>query len=100
MRACLPWGDERGWHGNGLSDALVGSSVIEVVDVFADPAQELPFAENEPKVQALPAQIAQEPLAYRVRTRSGDRRVNDLDPGARRDPVESGAIFAVMAADE
>jgi len=85
---------------NTLADALMGSRMIEVRDVFGDPAQQLPFAQNEPEVQALAAQTAEETLADCVRTGRGDGRVKNLDPDTGGDAVERRAIFAVIVMDE
>ncbi len=56
-----------GWHWNGLGDALVRSGVIEILDIFRDILQQLPFAQEKHKVQALAPQTAEEPLTIRIR---------------------------------
>ncbi len=81
---------------NALANALMGSSVIEVGDVFADPVPQLSLAQNKSEIQALAAQTAQEALAHRIGTGRSDGRVNDLDPNTGGDAVEGCAILAVM----
>ena len=88
------------WNRNGLSDSVVGSGMIVVLDIFRDILQQLPFAEDKEEVQTLAAQTAQETFAKRIRTRGRKGRAKDFNPHTDRDPVESRAIFAVIVADE
>ena len=57
---------------NGLSEPLVRSGMIEVVDILRHLEQEVTVAQNEQEIQALPPQAAHEAFAKRKRPRCPD----------------------------
>lgn len=76
------------------------SGVVEVLDIFRDTLEQLPFAQDKIAVQTLTAQAAQETFAHAIRARRGDGCVKDFNPSANRDSVKGRAIFAVIIADK
>ncbi len=78
----------------------MGTGMVEVVYILLDAVLQMPFAQDEQTVQALPPQAAQKTLAVRVRARSVHWCVEHLDPGAARDAVKGRAIFVVIVADQ
>ncbi len=73
---------------------------VEVRDVFAEYAGELPLAEDEQVIEAFPAHAAQEALAVGLRPRRAVWRAPDADAGVRGDPREGRPEFAVVVADQ
>jgi len=57
-----------------LSDAFVRPGSIEVVYIRLDHSIQLPLAEDQQVIQALPAHTAEIPLDNRIRPRRLDRR--------------------------
>jgi len=73
---------------------------VEIRDVFAEHAGQMPLAEDEDVVQALTAHAPQEPLAGGIRPRRARGRAQDADAAARGDLRERGPEFAVVVADQ
>jgi hypothetical protein len=61
---------------------------------------EMPFAEDQHMIQALPAKRAHEPLGRCVRTRRPDRRLDDSHGIPGEDIVEGRGELAVPVADQ
>jgi hypothetical protein len=66
---------------NAMPESLVRPTCVEVGDIFAEHAVQMPFAQNEDPVEALSAHASQKALADRVHVWGAKGRLND--PGAR-----------------
>src|SRR5258708_32288276 len=74
--------------------------LIEVRGVRLEHPQQVTLAEHQHIAQALMPHAFEEPLAHGIGIWSRDRRLEDLDASARRNPGKRLAIFAVVIADE
>ena len=86
--------------GNGLTNALVGSSQIEVADVFLNLMEKVPLGQDEQVIQALPPQAAHESFADRIGAWCPDGRMQYLNAYPCSYPIKLCAEFAVVVADE
>src|SRR5438105_13106282 len=94
------WTACRQRDGNALADALVGSDAVEVGHVLRQEAPEVPLAEDQRVVHALPADASEETLADGVGPRRPDRRPDHLDAAGRGEAVELGAVLGVVVVDQ
>ncbi len=62
--------------------------------------EQVPFVQDEQKVQALAPQTTQEAFTAGIGARGGDRRAEDLDPGPYRHEVEPWAVFVIIVANK
>src|SRR5258706_11558371 len=69
--------NNRDW--DGLSDSLVGSAMIEVVDVLRHLEQKVSFAQTEYTIKAFSAQATQKSLTERIGARYLDGRPQYLN---------------------
>src|SRR6476659_6094101 len=80
--------------------ALVRAVPVEVGEVLAQHAGQLPLAQDEDVIEALAAHAPQEALAHRVRARSAEGRAQHHDAAGRGNTREVGPELAVIVADE
>src|SRR4051812_17210729 len=85
---------------NALTDPLVRSSAVEVAEVLRQHAPEVPLAEDQRVVRALPADAAEEALADGVGPRRPDRRPKYGDAAGGGEAIELGAVLGVVVVDE
>ena len=73
---------------------------VVVVDVDAQDALEVPAANDQEPIEAVPADRADPAFGERVRLRRPERSADDLNAFALEDGVERAAEFAVAVVDQ
>src|SRR5262249_29471153 len=86
-------GDRVGRDRRALCETLVRPGTVEVADVLGQDPPEVPLAEDQEVVDALPADAAEEALADRVGPRRPDRRPDHLDPAPCGEAAERGSVL-------
>jgi hypothetical protein len=81
-----------------LTEPLMRSAFIEVLDVLSENASQVPFTEQQNVVKAFASEAAEEALHDGVHVRM--QAEDDLDAGALGDVVEHRAELAVVISDD
>ena len=87
----------RGRH--ALAEPLMGPGVVEVPDVLAQDAAQVPLAEDQDVVEAFPPDAPEEALADGVGPRRA-RRAQGPDAADRGDPSDVGPELPVVVGDQ
>ncbi len=85
---------------NALVNPLMGSSMVKVGDIFTYNAPQMTLTQDEHIIQTFASQIAQEPLAKRVRARRFHRGFQNVDIHPIRHMLELRPILAIIVPDE
>jgi len=83
-----------------LSDALMRSGLIEVVDIGSQDPLELPLLQNEQVIEALATHTAKKTFTDGIGSRSVIGRFENLDATRLGNPREGHAKFAIVVTGE
>jgi len=83
-----------------LTDALMRSSVVVVVNVFLHDAIGMPFAQEDEVIQAFAPETAQETFADGIGLRCAIGSAEDFNACPDGNMLERSPIFAVIVADQ
>ena len=66
LRCCSPTASETIFPGILLSNPLVGSGLVKILDVFSDHMLQMSFPHNQQVIEAFSPHTSQEPFADRI----------------------------------
>lgn len=82
-----------------MLQSLLRAHPVEIGDVLAQPAQELPFAPDQKVIQTFAPHTAQEAFAHGIRPGRTIRNLQHFDAGVFRNVIKGGSKFTVVVTE-